>query len=341
MSSIQRGIVLRTYPSGLPVVEDFDCVERPLPLLGAGQVMVETWYLSMDPAPRMRMNAAAKPAPMPLGEVVVGRGVGIVLQSQDASFKAGDLVAGDLSWQEQSAVAASSLRKVDESLGPVQLTLGILGPSGIAAWCLVHAAAMVRTGETVVVTAAAGGVGSVALQLAHLAGARVIAVVGSAAQARFVREQLGVADVVDHTSPTLTGDLERACPQGVSVFLDSVGGPVHNAVMQHIAVHARIIAFGYISAYHAAPGQQAEYGRIYQLIQRRAVLRGFLVGDYASQFSEALEDLAAHLSAGRLRNFESCVDGLENAPRVFTALFSGEPVGKQMIRLAAAKSVRR
>ena len=111
--------------------------------------------------------------------------------------------------------------------------------------------------------------------------------------------------------------------------------------MQYIAVHARIVAFGYISAYHAAPGQQAEYGRIYQLIQRRAELRGFLVADYAPRFAEALQDLAAHLSAARLRNFETCVDGLENAPRVFAALFSGEPVGKQLIRLAAAKSAGR
>ena len=334
MSSTQRCIVLRSYPHGVPSASNFECVERALPELVPGQVLIETRYLSMDPVTRMRMNAEAKPVPMALNDVVSGRGAGIVRQSLDANFLPGDAVAGELGWQEYAVMAGPALRKVDMSLGPLQASLGVLGPSGIAAWCLTHAAASVRPNETVVVTAAAGAVGSVAVQLARIAGARAVAIVGSAAQACFARDELGAAAVIDYSAATLDRDLAAACPNGVDVFLDSVGGTLHNAVMRHIAVRARIIAFGYISSYNSAPGQLAEYGSIYQLIHRRAELRGFLVADYASRFGEALQELAAHLSAGRLRNFETCIDGIDNAPRAFVALFSGEPIGKQLVRVA-------
>ena len=336
MRKTQRCIVLRSYPSGSPQAGDFECVERDALESATGQVLVDTLYLSMDPAPRMRMHATAKPSPMPLGEVVGGRGVGIVRKSADANFECGDVVAGELGWQEQAVVTASSLRKIDPSLGPVQTALSVLGPSGIAAWCLVHSAAAVRAGDTVVVTAAAGAVGSVALQLARLSGARVVGIVGGAAQARFVSKELAADAVVDHGSASLGADLAAACPGGVNVFLDSVGGALHNEVMQHICVRARIIAFGYISAYNAAPGEQAEYGRIYQVINRRAEMRGFLVADYASRFDEALRDLGAKLAAGSLKNFETCIDGIQNAPQAFAGLFAGNAVGKQLVRISTS-----
>ena len=334
MQPQQRCVILRSYPQGPPSVSDFECVQRVVAAPQSGQALIETHYLSMDPMTRTRMHAQAKPAPMILNDVVSGRGVGIVRQSLAGNLHAGDIVAGELGWQQYAVLPGDSLRKVNTSLGPMQASLGVLGPSGIAAWCLTHAAANVRANETVVVTAAAGAVGSVALQIARIAGARTVAVVASTAQARFARDELGAAAVVEHTSATLDRDLAAACPDGVDVFLDSVGGALHNAVMQHIAVRGRIIAFGYISAYNDTPGQMAEYGRMYQLIHRRAQLQGFLVADYASQFSAALQDLAAHLAAGRLRSFEHCVDGIENAPQAFVALFSGNPIGKQLVRVA-------
>jgi len=334
MAPTNRRIVLRRYPSGTPRVEDFEVVEAPLSDAGPGFVRIETDVLSMDPAPRLRMNGAAKfPPPLPLNETVVGRGVGRVTQSGDPAFSPGDVVAGDLGWQEHAIVRASDLRAVDTSLGPSHTALGLLGPSGIAAWFLVREAARVAAAETVVIAAAAGAVGSTAVQLARLAGARVVGIVGSPAQTRFVLEELGATAVVDYTSAHLDADLRGALPTGANVFLDSVGGDLHNSVMEHLAAHARIVAFGYISAYNAAAGTQAEYGRIYQLIHQRAELRGFLVGDYAARFAEALAGLAEAFRCGQIKAFETFTFGLDSVPGAFAALFTGDPVGKQLVRL--------
>ena len=334
MAGINRRIVLRRYPSGAPAESDFELIEAPVAELPPGLVRVETTFLSMDPAPRLRMDGGAKfPPPLALGETVVGRGVGTVTESRDPAFAAGDVVAGELGWQEQAVVPAGQLRAVDTALGPAQAALGLLGPSGIAAWFLVRDAARVQAGDTVLVAAAAGAVGSAIVQLARLAGARVVGVVGSPAQARFVLEDLGAAAVVDHTSADLDSELRAALPTGATVFLDSVGGELHNAAMGHIANRARIVAFGYISTYNAAAGTQAEYGRIYQLIHKRAELRGFLVGDYAARFPEALASLAAAFRAGELRAFEHVTEGLASVPSAFAALFTGDPVGKQLVRV--------
>lgn len=334
MPKLNRGIALRRYPDGVPRTDDFAFIEAPAREPGDGEVLVETQYLSMDPAPRLRMNDAAKfPPPLPLGEIVIGRGVGVVRGSRCAGVEVGDIVAGDLGWQTYATVPGSAVRKVDAALGPVQSALGILGPSGITAWFLVHDAAIVRSGETVVVTAAAGSVGSTAVQLARISGARVVGIVGGTGQARFVKDDLGADAVVDYRSSDLAGDLAAACPTGANVVLDSVGGSLHNAIMMHIAEHARIVAFGYISAYNSAADQQPEYGRTYQLIRRRALLRGFLIGDYASRFREALAELSALLVAGRIRGFEQCSSGIESVPAAFAALFTGDPVGKQLVQL--------
>ena len=329
-----RQVCLKRYPDGLPRPEDFALVESELATPEAGEVMVETHFLSMDPAPRLRMDAAARfPPPLRLNSVVVGRGVGIVRVSSDPSLPAGTVVAGELGWQEHAVVPAAQLRRVDTQLGPMQAALGLLGPSGLTAWCLVREAGRVAAGETVVVAAAAGSVGSVAVQLARLAGARVVAIVGGAAQADFVISRLSAAAAVDYRSPRLHTDLAAACPSGANVFLDSVGGDLHNSVMEHLADRARVVAFGYISTYNQAANAQTEYGRIYQLIRRRAELRGFLIADYAARFPEALAELSRYFAERKIFSFEHVADGIEQVPAAFAALFSGDPVGKQLVRV--------
>ncbi len=329
-----RRIILRRYPGGIPLPEDFELIEAEVAELNEGDVLVETHYLSMDPAPRLRMDGAAKfPPPLPLGEVVMGRGAGIVVASRFGDLTVGDMVVGELGWQDYARVAGAQLRKVSLNGAPLQSALGVLGPSGITAYFLTHDAAKILGGDTVVIGAAAGSVGSVAVQLALAAGARVVGIIGGADQERFVLHDLGAHAAVDYRSATLDADLAGACPGGASVFLDSVGGNLHNAVLARIADHARIIAFGYISAYNNAAAVQPEYGSVYQIIRRRATLRGFLIGDYAHRFGEALQHLSAALSAGTLKSFEHLVLGLERAPAAFTALFSGEPVGKQLVRV--------
>ena len=326
-------VVLRSYPVGTPRVEDFALEMQDVPAPSAGQVLVETHFLSMDPAPRLRMNAApGGPPPLPLGETVMGRGAGVVIISADERFKAGDIVAGELGWQEHSLAPAAQLRAVNPSLGPMQWSLGILGPSGITGWCLVHRAAAVRSAEAVLVSAADGSVGSVALQLAKGLGARTIALVGGERQRQFAQIELQADAVVDYQSPGFDTELAAAAGNGIDVFLDSIGGELHNKVMAHIAPRARIIAFGFISAYNAQ-GKAAEYGRIYELIRKRAQLRGFLVGDYASEFPSIMGELSALLARGALRNFEHCDSGIDAVPRSFVRLFTGDPLGKQLVRL--------
>lgn len=332
----KRCILLRAYPHGVPRASDFELVERPLLAPADGQVLVQTQFLSLDPASRLRMSASGRDVPpLALGSVVAGRGVGVVRVSRHPHWREGDLVAGDLGWQEYALFDPAVLHRVDASLGPVSTALGILGPSGIAAWCLVRIAAPLRPDQTVVVAAAAGAVGSTVVQLARHAGARVVALVAGASQARFVRETVGVGQVIDCSAADFGGALDAALPSGADVFLDSVGGAVHEAVVERIAVHGRIVAFGYISAYNTAGGPPREYGRMFRLIHRRAVLGGFLVGDHAARFAEAIAELAALLRAGTLRNHEQVIDGLEHTPAAFAGLFTGDPFGKQLVRVCA------
>ncbi|MCU0757835.1 MAG: NADP-dependent oxidoreductase [Steroidobacteraceae bacterium] len=334
LPATQRCILLRAYPRGVPAESDFEHVERPVGEPRNGQVLVETRLLSLDPAPRLRMNAASRDVPpLALGAVVPGRGVGVVLRSCHPDWREGDVVAGELGWQEYPLLDPAGLRRVDPALGPASAALGLLGPSGIAAWCLLRIAAPVRRGETVVVAAAAGAVGSTLVQLARHDGARVVALVASAAQARFVRDELAADAVLDCNADGFPVTLDAALPAGADLFLDSVGGAVHEAVVERIAVHGRVVAFGYISAYNGDGGAPREYGRIFRLIHRRATLSGFLVGDHAARFPEALRDLAALLRAGSLRNHEQFIDGLARAPAAFAGLFTGDPVGKQLLRV--------
>jgi NADPH-dependent curcumin reductase CurA len=328
-----RRVVLRRYPSGVPQPEDFEVQSQAIEPPKADQVLVETHFLSMDPAPRMRMSAITSgPPPLPLGATVIGRGVGVVLQSAHSLFKPGDVVAGELGWQEHALVAAAQLRPVERRLGAMQWSLGILGPSGITAWCLVNRAAEIRAADTVLITAAAGSVGSTAVQLAKSLGARTIAQVGGERQRHFAQVELGADAVVDYRSPSFAADLALAAPSGIDVFLDSIGGELHNQAMPLLAPHARVVAFGFISAYNMS-GTAAEYGRMYELIRKRASLRGFLVGDYAAEFPRILELLSQLLASGELRNFESCARGLEAVPSSFVRLFSGDPIGKQLVQL--------
>jgi NADPH-dependent curcumin reductase CurA len=332
--STQRHIVLRAFPVGAPRPSDFAielCELRPLP---ADHVQVENHYLSMDPAPRLRMDPQSGAHALQLGQTVIGRGAGIVRASNHPAFQRGDWVIGELGWQEVAMLPGDQLRKWDAATGSPSSALGVLGPSGIAAWCLVNIAAPVTRAATVAVTAAAGAVGSVVLQLARLAGARTVALVAGEGQRDFVSAKLGADLALNVRAPSFGEDLAHALrDNGIDIVFDSVGGDLHNTLMSHLNDHARIIAYGYISRYNESGAERSEYGRIYQLIHKRAHLSGFLVRDHSARFGEAMQELSRLHAAGSLAGHEQILDGLEQVPNAFAALFSADPLGKQLVRL--------
>lgn len=330
-----RRWLLNAYPQGVPRAGDFSLVTESCAEPGEGCVRVRVLYLSMDPAPRMRMDPRPRMGPpLGLGDVVIGRGAGIVETSAAADCRVGDFVTGELGWQEYAVVKAGALARVEPGEVGLAAHLGILASSGLTAYLLVEDCARARSGETVVIAAAAGSVGLAACQIAMLRGCRVVALAHGATQARFIREQIAPAAVVDDTDlEALARALDAACPRGVDVFLDSVGGPLHDAVMERIAVHGRAVCFGFISAYNAAAGAERPYGRIYEVIKRRATVMGFLLGDHVDRFPAVVAQLSQWLRDGLLRPFDHVTDGFEAIPGAFAALFGEAAPGKHLVRL--------
>jgi NADPH-dependent curcumin reductase CurA len=328
-----RQIHLVTYPTGLPQAQDFELVETDIPAPGDGEVLVEVHYLSMDPFPRLRMRADSRVGPpLPLNEVVDGRGVGKVLESRFSGLKPGDFVAGDPGWQDFAVLEGDKVKKVDVTLAGPDEYLGLMGAAGLAAYFSMFVEGAPKSGETVVITPAAGAVGSIAGQIAQLCGARVVGIASGKEQCEFLKQELGFAEVVDRlNSDGFASALGKACGAGVDVFLDGVGGEVTEKMLGVINPHARIILLGFISAYN--DNDTPKYGNFATVLMRRASVRGFLLADYDAQFEQALGQLAAWRKAGKLRNIETITDGLESTPAAFAGLFSNPRPGKQLVRV--------
>ena len=340
MSGATRCLRLARYaPEGVPEPSCFELSTEAVRQPGEGEVLVEVHWLSMDPFPRLCMRGEASMAPqLPLGAVMMGRGAGRVLRSNHVGFAPGDLVAGEMGWRELACVKAEALRSVDASLGHLEASLGLLGPSGLTAYFTIQHHAQPKAGETVVVSAAAGSVGSTACRLAALAGARVVGIGAGPRQSQYLLDEVGVAAAVDGLdAERLGGAIAAACPRGVDVFLDGVGGVVHDAVMGSLNVGARVVVYGLVSSYGEGAGN-ADLGprHLMQIIMKRARITGFLVGDHGAEFAQALKQLAAWLADGKLVASQTVHDGLEAAPHAFAALFGDARPGKQLVRLAAA-----
>lgn len=336
MSGQRRVVRLKAYAAGIPSEDCFVETAEPTPALADGQVLVEVLYLGMDPFSRMRIGGDAAKAPqVPLGAVMVARGVGRVSQSRAPDLKPGDIIAGDLGWTDWAVVEGAGLRKVDPALGPVRHALGILGPSGLAAWSALFDRGQAKAGETVLISAAAGAVGSVAAQLAKQKGCRVIGVGGGAAQLAFLRDELKLDGVVDFLSAEpMSAQIRAYAPAGVDLFLDMVGGELYDHAIQTLAIHGRVVLVGTIANYNDAAGA-ADIGPRSNLtiILKRATVLGFLVADHAARFDEALTELAEGVASGALLAPERILKGLENAPAAFAGLFGAEFIGKQLVQI--------
>lgn len=328
-----RQVVLASRPRGRVAVEDFRIVEGEVPQAAEGEVLVRNEWLSLDPYMRGRMSEAKSYArPVGLGEVMVGQTVGEVLDSRHPGFARGDRVLTSLGWQLYGAAKGADLVKIDASAVPASYYLGILGMPGFTAWFGIHEIGKPKPGETFVVSAASGAVGSVAGQLAKTMGCRVVGIAGGGAKCDYVVRELGFDACVDHKAGRLEEGLATACPGGADVYFDNVGGPILDAMLGIMTAFSRIIVCGTIS--DANPAGPYGYKRLRSVLVNRIRMQGMIVFDWKERYGEALAGLARLVAEGRLRYRESVAEGLDNAPRAFVSMLSGGNFGKQLVRLS-------
>ncbi len=333
-----RQILLASRPTGEPKANDFTLVETPIPQPGPGQALLRTLWLSLDPYMRGRMNESKSYAkPVALGEVMVGGTVARVEASNLPGLAVGDIVEGRTGWQDYALTDGVGLRKVDPSLAPISTALGVLGMPGMTAYTGLLNIGQPKPGETVVVAAASGAVGSLVGQIARLKGARAIGLAGGRDKCDYVTGELGFDACLDHRSPTLKADLAAACPDGIDVYFENVGGAVWDAVFPLLNPFARIPVCGLIAHYNATSlpeGPNMVPALMRSVLSNRLTIRGFIVFDFASQEPEFLSSVGAWLRDGKVRHREDIVDGLENAPGAFIGLLKGRNFGKLLVRVA-------
>ena len=328
-----RQVLLASRPAAQVAAENFRVVEAELPKPGPGEVLVRNEWLSLDPYMRGRMSEAKSYVkPVEIGGLMVGQTVGEVLESQDAALKPGDKVLTSLGWQLYGVAKARELVKVDASRVPPSYYLGVLGMPGMTAWFGLHEIGKPRAGETVVVTAASGAVGSVAGQLAKAQGCRVVGVAGGRAKCDYVVNELGFDACVDYKAGKLADDIRVACPKGVDVLFENVGGEILDTMLAVMNPFSRIIVCGLIAEYNAT--QPYAYKRMRSVLVNRIRMQGMIVFDWKDRYGEALAGLGRLLAEGKLKYRESVVEGLDNAPQGLISLLAGGNFGKQLVKLS-------
>ncbi|MGK9233417.1 NADP-dependent oxidoreductase [Inquilinus limosus] len=337
-TDVNRRILLAARPVGEPKDTDFRLVEEAVPAPGPGQLLVRTLWLSLDPYMRGRMSdAKSYAAPVEIGQVMVGGAVGRVVASNHPGFAPGDIVEGRTGWQDYALSDGTGLRKVDPALAPVSTALGVLGMPGMTAYTGLLTIGQPKPGETVVVSAASGAVGSVVGQIAKIKGARAVGIAGGERKCAHLVDELGFDAAVDHRAPDFAERLRAAVPDGIDVYFENVGGAVWEAVWPLLNPFARIPVCGLIAQYNAIglpPGPNLVPAVMRDVLSKRLTLRGFIVGDFADQHAAFLRDVSGWIREGRIRYREDVAEGLENAPRTFLRLFRGENFGKLLVKVA-------
>ncbi len=334
MPEMNRRLVLKTRPEGIPGPENFDLEQVEIGEPGAGEVLVRNVYLSVDPAQRGWVNAVANYSkPVGIGEVMRSFAVGEVVRSRDAALPEGSFVTGMLGWQDYAVASARALRRIDPAAAPISAHLGVLGINGISAYFGLLDVGRPKPGETVVVSTAAGAVGSCVGQIAKIGGCRAVGITGGAEKVGLCREVYGYDAAVDYkASGDLGAELRAACPNGIDVYFDNTGGAISDTVMGLINVRARIVVCGTAATarWEPAPtGPRIERS----ILVNRAHMQGFLLFDYFDRFDEATTPLAAWIRNGRLVYREDITDGIENAPAVLAGLYEGSNTGKALVRV--------
>lgn len=332
----QEQLILKERPNGLPDDNTFEYKNIDVFEAGQGEILVKTLYLSVDPYMRGRMSdAPSYSAPFEVGKALYGSTVSEVVQSNSNEFSKGDLVTGTTNFQEYNVVKPSEVRKVQTDHLKPSNALSVLGMPALTAYFGMMHIGEPKKGETVVVSGAAGAVGQVAGQLAKSVGARVVGIVGSEKKAQYITETLGYDAAVEYKKGNVSEQLQETCPDGIDVYYENVGGEISEAVWPLLNVFARIPVCGAISSYNLKEGEEDIGLRVQRfLINSRAKMQGLLVADFADSFDEAYEVLEKKVANGELKFEETIYDGFHQTPDAFLGLFSGENIGKQIVKIA-------
>jgi NADPH-dependent curcumin reductase len=336
---MHRRVVLVRRPPAEVAEADFRVEEVPVPEPGPREVLVRVVYMSLDPYMRGRMrDAASYAAPVGIGEVMTGGTVGEVVKSNHPGFKIGDIVEDRLGWQEYAIGPGPAMRKVDATLAPISTANGVLGMPGMTAYFGLFDVGQPRAGETVVVSAASGAVGQIVGQLAKIAGCRAIGIAGGAKKCAFVKDTLGFDACIDYKAEKdLTAAVKAACPSGVDVYFDNVGGVVSDAVFLNLNFWARVALCGSISQYNTTePGPRL----LGAFVGKRVSMRGFIVWDFNGKYEPARRQMGEWVRSGRVKYKEDIVEGIENAPRAFVGLLRGDNFGKLQVKLGPDPGAR-
>ncbi len=324
-------VVLAARPVGPVTESNFRFVETELPPLEDGQFLVRNHYLSLDPYQRRRLDAGPSYAPsVELDHVIVGGTVGEVLESRHPNFNAGEFVVGSLGWQTHAISEGTAITKVDPKLVPLPAYLGVVGMPGVTAHYGLFELGNPRAGETVLVSAAAGAVGSVVGQLAKLRGCRAVGIAGGTEKCMYVVNELGFDACVDYRAANFLDQLAEMTPKGIDIDFENVGGPVMDAVLARLNMHARVPLCGLVSEYDGAAYALKNHG---MLLTQRVRLHGFIISDHLPYWPGALQELATLVAGGQVKYRETIAEGLENAPRAFIGMLHGQNLGKQLVKL--------
>lgn len=334
MTTTSREIRLKRRPIGLPSTDDFEFATVTLPDPDHGELVVRNLYMSVDPYMRGRMNdRKSYVPPFALGETLNGGAVGQVVQSNDGKFAVGDYVLNGLGWREYFISDGKGLTAIDPAIAPVQAFLGAVGMPGQTAYFGLLDIGRPKAGETVFVSAAAGAVGSVVCQIAKIKGCRVVGSVGSQAKVDWLLNEVGIDAAFNYKEvATLKAELGKQCPNGIDIYFENVGGAHLEAALTHMNQHGRIPVCGMIAQYNATEATPAP-NNLSLIIGKRLKLQGYIVSDYRARAPEFYADMKTWLAAGQIKWQETVVEGIENAPSAFIGLFTGENMGKMLVKL--------
>jgi NADPH:quinone reductase len=333
MSRTNREIILTARPKGMVDLSHFSLVKSTLPELKEGEVLVRTLYLTVDPYMRGRMNdTPSYIEPFALNKPLVGGVVGKVEESKSAKFKPGDVVLGFLNWADYTIADAKVVQKLVPQQSPISTALGVLGMPGMTAFFGLLDIGQPKRGETLLVSGAAGAVGSLVGQIGKIKGCRVVGIAGGEEKVNYLLNDLGFDAAIDYKQRGFADDLKQACSSGIDVYFDNVGGEITDQALKWLNLHARIVICGQISLYNL---EKPDIGprNWWLLLTRRAMAKGFIVSDYAERFPEGLIQMSQWIEQGKIEFRETITEGLENAPAAFIGLFKGENIGKQLVKV--------